>query len=117
MVKYILCTYEDVGSNPTNPKQILMKKLVINTHFPPVSEKKPLELFLKNTSKQIDKLDVLFQLEASYINKNMINDKSRKFCLITGRQRSHYSKLRLSRIQIRDLINTGVLSGLKKSSW
>lgn len=43
--------------------------------------------------------------------------KTRTLCLLTTRYRATYSKYRLSRIQIRDLSVTGLLSGLTKSSW
>ena len=97
---------------PTHVKKI--KKL---KSFTVSSENKPIDLYTQylKINKEIEFL--LPQYNISYINKNRKNEKSRKFCLLTARKRGHYSKLRYARSQIRDLANTGLISGLKKSSW
>ena len=41
----------------------------------------------------------------------------RNRCLVTGRPRGFYRKLRMSRIALRDLASTGQIPGMTKSSW
>ena len=41
----------------------------------------------------------------------------RSRCEITGRPRAVYRKLKVSRIALRDLGNSGLIPGLLKSSW
>ena len=38
-------------------------------------------------------------------------------CEVTGRPRSYYRKLRMSRIALRDLASKGEIPGMVKSSW
>jgi small subunit ribosomal protein S14 len=38
-------------------------------------------------------------------------------CEVTGRPRSYYRKLRMSRIALRDLASAGQIPGMVKSSW
>ncbi len=38
-------------------------------------------------------------------------------CLITGRPKAYYRKLRMSRIALRDLASKGEIPGMVKSSW
>ena len=38
-------------------------------------------------------------------------------CEVTGRPRSYYRKLRMSRIALRDLASSGQIPGMVKSSW
>ncbi len=38
-------------------------------------------------------------------------------CLVTGRPRGYYRKLRMSRIALRDLASRGQIPGMVKSSW
>ena len=41
----------------------------------------------------------------------------RNRCLVTGRPRGYYRKLRMSRIALRDLASFGQVPGVVKSSW
>lgn len=41
----------------------------------------------------------------------------RNYCMLSGRSRSVYSKLKVSRILLRELGNKGLFFGLKKHSW
>ena len=43
--------------------------------------------------------------------------KLRSICLFTGRTRGVYKIINLSRTQIRDLMNSGLISNIQKSSW
>jgi small subunit ribosomal protein S14 len=38
-------------------------------------------------------------------------------CLITGRPKAYYRKLKMSRIALRDLASHGEIPGMVKSSW
>mgnify|MGYP001427341613 CR=1 FL=1 len=38
-------------------------------------------------------------------------------CVISGRPRAYYRKLKMSRIALRDLGSKGLIPGLLKSSW
>ena len=41
----------------------------------------------------------------------------RNRCLVTGRPRGYYRKLKMSRIALRDLASFGQVPGIVKSSW
>jgi small subunit ribosomal protein S14 len=43
--------------------------------------------------------------------------KIKNYCVISGRQRSVYRKLKISRIVLRNLGSLGLFFGLKKASW
>ena len=43
--------------------------------------------------------------------------RSRNRCLVTGRPRGYYRKLKMSRIALRDLASSGQIPGMVKSSW
>ena len=49
--------------------------------------------------------------------KNSSKVRKRNRCALTGRPRSYYRKLGLSRIALRDLASRGELPGVVKSSW
>lgn len=49
--------------------------------------------------------------------KNSSKIRKRNRCALTGRPRSYYRKLGLSRIALRDLASRGELPGVVKSSW
>ena len=38
-------------------------------------------------------------------------------CVLSGRPRGYYRKLRMSRIALRDLASNGLIPGMVKSSW
>ena len=41
----------------------------------------------------------------------------RNRCMVTGRPRAYYRKLKMSRIALRELGSLGAIPGLVKSSW
>ncbi|MBX3452802.1 MAG: 30S ribosomal protein S14 [Planctomycetaceae bacterium] len=41
----------------------------------------------------------------------------RNLCQLTGRSRAYYRKFKLSRLMVRDLALSGLIPGMKKSSW
>jgi small subunit ribosomal protein S14 len=57
------------------------------------------------------------RLKLAALPRNSAKTRIRLRCEITGRPRSNYRKLKLSRIALRDLGNKGLIPGLVKSSW
>jgi len=57
------------------------------------------------------------QLKLSAMPRNSAKTRIRNRCEVTGRPRSYYRKLKVSRIALRDLGNNGQIPGLVKSSW
>ena len=57
------------------------------------------------------------QLKLSAMPRNGAKIRIRNRCEVTGRSRSVYRKLMMSRIALRELGNQGAIPGLVKSSW
>jgi small subunit ribosomal protein S14 len=57
------------------------------------------------------------QLKLSALPRNSAKTRIRNRCEVTGRPRAFYRKLKLSRVALRELGNTGQIPGLVKSSW
>jgi len=51
------------------------------------------------------------------VKRNSSSVRIKNRCLITDRQRGMISKQKLSRLQFRRMSRTGVLNGLRQSSW
>ena len=49
--------------------------------------------------------------------RNSSPTRIRNRCLVTGRPRGYYRKLKMSRIALRELGSAGLIPGLVKSSW
>ena len=49
--------------------------------------------------------------------KKYKNQRIRNRCVLSGRPRGFYRKLRMSRIALRDLASNGMVPGMVKSSW
>jgi small subunit ribosomal protein S14 len=56
-------------------------------------------------------------LKLQQLPRNSARERIRNRCELSGRPRGNYSKLRLSRIALRDLGSNGLIPGLVKSSW
>lgn len=56
-------------------------------------------------------------LKLQQVPRNSARERVRNRCMLTGRPRGNYSKLKLSRIALRDLGSAGLIPGLVKSSW
>jgi len=56
-------------------------------------------------------------LQLSKIPRNSAKSRIKNRCEITGRSRSYYRKLRLSRIALRKLASSGQIPGMTKASW
>src|SRR5258705_12590754 len=56
-------------------------------------------------------------LKLAQLPRNGSATRIRNRCEVTGRPRAYYRKLRMSRIEMRDLGYNGLVPGLVKSSW
>jgi small subunit ribosomal protein S14 len=57
------------------------------------------------------------QLKLAAMPRDGSKTRIRNRCEVSGRPRAFYRKLRMSRIALRDLGNTGKVPGIVKSSW
>lgn len=57
------------------------------------------------------------QLKLASLPRDGSKTRVRNRCEVSGRPRGVYRKLRMSRIALRDLGNTGKVPGIVKSSW
>ena len=57
------------------------------------------------------------RLKLAEMPRNGAANRVRNRCLVTGRPRAYYRKLKMSRIALRELGNKGLIPGLVKSSW
>ena len=72
---------------------------------------------LANDSKISANLRHKFNLELNELPRNCSITRIRNRCIITGRSRGVYKKLKISRILAKEYINSGLLPGYTKSSW
>jgi small subunit ribosomal protein S14 len=57
------------------------------------------------------------RLKLAKLPRNGSKTRIRNRCLVTGRPRAFYRKLKMSRIALRELGSHGQIPGLVKSSW
>ena len=57
------------------------------------------------------------RLKLAALPRNSAPSRIRNRCMVTGRPRAFYRKLKMSRIALRDLGSSGQIPGLVKSSW
>ena len=57
------------------------------------------------------------RLKLTELPRSSSKTRIRNRCLVTGRPRAFYRKLKMSRISLRDLGSSGLIPGLVKSSW
>ncbi|MEQ1812816.1 MAG: 30S ribosomal protein S14 [Terricaulis sp.] len=57
------------------------------------------------------------RLKLAQLPRNSSATRIRNRCLLSGRPRGVYRKLKLSRIALRDLASKGQIPGMVKSSW
>ena len=57
------------------------------------------------------------RLKLAELPRNSSAGRVRNRCEVTGRPRSYYRKLKMSRIALRQLGSAGLVPGLVKSSW
>ena len=57
------------------------------------------------------------QLKLSKMRRNGARSRIRNRCEMTGRPRGYHSRVKLSRIALRELASKGQIPGMNKSSW
>ncbi|MSU91634.1 30S ribosomal protein S14 [Rhodobacteraceae bacterium 2CG4] len=57
------------------------------------------------------------RLKLAELPRNSSPTRLNNRCLVSGRPRAYYRKLRMSRIALRDLASRGEIPGMVKSSW
>jgi small subunit ribosomal protein S14 len=57
------------------------------------------------------------RLKLAELPRNSSKTRIRNRCVVTGRPRAYYRKLKMSRISLRDLASSGQIPGMTKSSW
>jgi small subunit ribosomal protein S14 len=57
------------------------------------------------------------RLKLAELPRNSSPTRVRNRCELTGRPRGYYRKLKMSRIALREMGNSGKIPGLVKSSW
>ncbi len=57
------------------------------------------------------------RLKLAELPRNSAKIRIRNRCEVSGRPRSYYRKMRMSRIALRELGSKGLIPGLVKSSW
>ena len=57
------------------------------------------------------------RLKLAELPRNSSKTRIHNRCEITGRSRSYYRKLRMSRLSLRDYASNGQVPGMVKSSW
>jgi len=80
------------------------------------AKRKALKDVIMDQSKPIEER-FRAQLKLAALPRNSAKIRIRNRCEITGRPRAYYRKLKVSRIALRDLGNSGQIPGLVKSSW
>lgn len=57
------------------------------------------------------------QIKLAALPRNSSATRLHSRCLVTGRPKSYYRKLKMSRIALRDYASKGEIPGMVKSSW
>ena len=57
------------------------------------------------------------RLKLAKLPRNSAPSRLNNRCLVSGRPRAYYRKLKMSRIALRDLASRGEIPGMVKSSW
>jgi len=79
-------------------------------------KRKKLKAIIKNVNTTLEeKREAFIKLEKIPRDSNPIRVRNR--CSLTGRPRGYYRRFGLSRIAIREMVNNGLIPGVKKASW
>jgi small subunit ribosomal protein S14 len=71
---------------------------------------------VKDPKKSLDQKQFA-QAELAKLPRNSAAIRVRNRCAITGRPRGYMSEFKLSRIKFREMASSGLLPGVKKTSW
>ena len=89
------------------------RKVLIAKH---AEKRAELRKKLKDTNVSIEeKLEV--QEQFAKLPRNSCPTRLNRRCAVSGRSRSYYRKFDISRIALRELALSGMLPGMRKSSW
>ena len=79
-------------------------------------QKEFINIFLKKLhhKKKLTNVTKVVNLQA---NSQLKKTRIKNFCLISGRSRSTYRNYKISRLEMKKLIENGVLPGFSKGSW
>jgi small subunit ribosomal protein S14 len=80
------------------------------------ARRKKLKALIKNKQTPMEeRFSAVIKL--AEMPRNSAKVRIRNRCEVTGRPRSYYRKLKMSRIALRELANNGLIPGMVKSSW
>jgi ribosomal protein S14 len=96
----------------------MKKKLVLDRYRRGLFCSKEIKkISLKIGTRLKNNLKLYSIIELSKLNQNSTLSKIRNICFLTGRSKSIYNKINISRIKLRELVLHGLQIGFKKSSW
>ena len=87
------------------------------------------ELVERYSEKRAKLLSIIKDPKTSYVDKRLAYKKIEKMprdanpirlrnrCNLTGRPRGVYRRFGLSRISLREMVNNGLIPGVRKASW
>ena len=91
-----------------------MQRQELVNRFAP--KRKKLMAIIKSPSSSVSEKRLAYQkLEKMPRDANPIRVRNR--CNLTGRPRGVYRRFGLSRISLREMVNNGLIPGVKKASW
>ncbi|HOP18594.1 MAG TPA: 30S ribosomal protein S14 [Parvularculaceae bacterium] len=80
------------------------------------AKRERLKAIIKDQSKPAEeRFDAVLKL--AEVPRNASKTRVRNRCLVSGRPRGFYRKLKMSRVALRQLGSEGLIPGLVKSSW
>ena len=80
------------------------------------AKRERLKAIIKDQSKPAEeRFDAVLKL--AEVPRNASKTRIRNRCLVSGRPRGFYRKLKMSRVALRQLGSEGLIPGLVKSSW
>lgn len=80
------------------------------------AKREALKAIARDTDKPVEERFAA-QLKLASLPRNSAPTRIRNRCLVTGRPRAYYRKLKMSRIALRQLASHGLIPGMVKSSW
>ena len=89
------------------------RKKLVNRY---ASKRKELLSKLKDPNLTYEEKQI-YRLKLEKLPRNSNPNRIRNRCNLTGRPRSYYRRFGLSRIAIREMVNNGLIPGVKKASW
>jgi len=107
------CTQEGLMAKTSQVIRDQRRKVLIEKY---AERRAELRKKLKDPSYSMEeKLDL--QKEFAKLPRNSCPTRLNRRCAISGRSRGYYRKFDISRIALRELALSGMLPGMRKSSW